>query len=148
MATDQRTAAFAARYDSDGNRRCNTCGEHKPDPEFAKTARRFDGLATICHECVKDAHSMRRYGVSYRDMLEQQGGRCAMCGIEQCVAGQRFSVDHDHACCPGPTSCGACVRGLLCRKCNGALGFLENLQLRAIAEAYLARTEGVMPGGQ
>lgn len=27
-------------------------------------------------------------------------------------------VDHDHRCCPRDTSCGQCVRGIMCRECN------------------------------
>lgn len=34
----------------------------------------------------------------------------------------RLVVDHDHACCPGPTSCGRCIRGLLCLDCNLMIG--------------------------
>lgn len=36
-------------------------------------------------------------------------------------------VDHDHNCCPaGKTSCGRCVRGLICRGCNSAAGLLSD----------------------
>lgn len=144
--TNQFAIAMANRYTADGLRICTTCKEPKPDTEYSATKLRRDGLSTTCRECVKDAHCLRRYGHTYRDLVARFGSVCGMCG-EGCATGERLSVDHDHRCCPGETSCGECVRGLLCRKCNGALGFIENYQLRALAEAYLARVEEVMPNG-
>lgn len=36
-------------------------------------------------------------------------------------------VDHDHTCCPSTSkSCGQCVRGLICRSCNSAVGMIRN----------------------
>jgi hypothetical protein len=134
----QAVAARAARYDEYGNRLCVRCQAHKPDDQFASTKRRHDGLHTECRRCTADRHTARRYGIDYDAMLEQQGGRCAMCGTDECATGQRFSVDHDHACCPGEFSCGKCVRGLLCRKCNGGLGFIEDQELQRRAATYLA----------
>jgi hypothetical protein len=53
----------------------------------------------------------------YASMLERQGGVCAVCCAPP--GDRRLSVDHDHACCPEPErSCGVCVRGILCQKCN------------------------------
>lgn len=69
----------------------------------------------------------RKYRLSlerYEVMLAAQDGRCAICLTDapRDVRTDRFHVDHDHACCPGKTSCGKCVRGLLCHACNTALG--------------------------
>ena len=48
----------------------------------------------------------------------------------KCPCGRNFTdyvpqVDHDHSCCPGNESCGKCVRGLLCQRCNMVAGMLE-----------------------
>ena len=49
-------------------------------------------------------------------------------------------VDHNHACCPGHVGCSKCVRGLLCRGCNSAIGFAKDdpIRLRALAD-YLEK---------
>lgn len=54
-------------------------------------------------------------------MLAAQGGVCALCGTDE-PRGKGWSIDHDHACCPGPRTCGDCIRGILCHACNTSLG--------------------------
>jgi hypothetical protein len=74
----------------------------------------------------------------YDEKLQQQGGGCAICG-EVNASGRRLHVDHDHECCPGGTSCGQCLRGLLCSKCNVGLGqFKDSPRLMLLAIEYLA----------
>lgn len=71
----------------------------------------------------------RRYGIGIdqRDaMLAAQGDVCAICGGDDPV-GYDWCTDHDHACCPKRGhSCGSCIRGILCRKCNLALGHFDD----------------------
>lgn len=53
----------------------------------------------------------------YQKMLEDQRGRCGICGNEA-EDGRYFSVDHDH-------DTGQ-IRGLLCGNCNRAIGQLQD----------------------
>lgn len=53
----------------------------------------------------------------------------ASCSNPGCPETENLHLDHDHGCCPAGNfpgtsvkSCGECVRGLLCRGCNHALG--------------------------
>lgn len=57
----------------------------------------------------------------YAAIKTAQGDRCALC-CRATGTSRNLSVDHDHACCPGPQSCGKCLRGLLCGPCNDLLG--------------------------
>ena len=70
-------------------------------------------------EYRRNQNLKRNYGITtedYERMLEEQGGRCAICKTDQ--PGGRlnkyFNVDHCH-------STGK-VRGLLCMACNTMLG--------------------------
>lgn len=66
--------------------------------------------------------NIRSHGLTpdqHRRLLLDQQGLCAICGRYE-----RLVIDHDHRCCPGRTSCGECVRALLCNRCNTALGLV------------------------
>lgn len=61
----------------------------------------------------------------YGDQLAKQDGTCAICnGVN--ADGRSLSVDHNHKCCPPRKSCSKCWRGLLCQRCNHALGHFKD----------------------
>jgi hypothetical protein len=89
-------------------------------------------------EKVRFGMIKNRYKLSfegYNDLIVAQDNRCAVCS-------KKFTktphVDHDHACCPGETSCGKCIRGLLCGKCNTLLGLSgDSVEVLESAIEYL-----------
>ncbi|WAB10804.1 endonuclease VII [Arthrobacter phage Tuck] len=64
----------------------------------------------------------------YDAMFAAQGGLCAACGKPETGTNQHgpvsMAVDHDHSCCGDTKACASCRRGLLCMRCNRALGLL------------------------
>ena len=117
---------------SDLYRTCMTCGEEKSILEFyfrdKKTGRRH----SACKECdkarVKARHQAnpertrnndlkRNYGITLEEhtkMYENQNGVCAICKKPGDGKWKKLCVDHCHT--TGK------VRGLLCKRCNIALG--------------------------
>lgn len=84
---------------------------------------------------ARAGHLRRKYNLTpeqYDALLAQQDGGCAVCGGLN--RGRHLEVDH--GCCVGDTSCGSCVRGLLCGPCNKAIGQLRDdpVVLRKAAE--------------
>lgn len=90
-------------------------------------------------------YKLRRHGLTeetFAALLEAQGGGCAICGSTEPGNGS-FRIDHDH-------DTGQ-VRGLLCHKCNVALGLMgDDPERLARAAAYLreARCESTSWGAK
>lgn len=92
------------------------------------------------------SHALRRkFGLEVADyfaLLDLQKGRCAICRDDRPGGNGGWHVDHDRACCPGIHSCGHCVRGLLCHRCNTGLGsFRDSTDRLKNAIRYLDRTQ-------
>lgn len=70
-------------------------------------------------------HRKYNYGLTPERLAElfvQQNGRCYLCDDVLDLTAT-FAVDHDHSCCAAKSrSCGACIRGLTCPRCNLAIG--------------------------
>lgn len=153
-----RSCRACAERRAAGQKRCPGCGEAKPLSEFHERRDRACRAAE-CKACsssrsktynaqpenkerVRNRHYLYRYGISaerYDQMVAERGNRCDICGGPPNGKGA-LHVDHDHACCPGDRTCGKCVRGLLCYRCNTALGAInDNLQTAQGMLSYLRR---------
>lgn len=77
----------------------------------------------------RSAHLLKRYGMTMEDfdnILHRQGGGCAICQRVR----KQWHVDHNHA--TGE------VRGILCLKCNVALGLIgDDIQTARAIVNYL-----------
>jgi hypothetical protein len=80
--------------------------------------------------CKPHAQFKFRYSMSREQVVELW--ESPVCSNPGCDATTRLHMDHDHSCCnpktiPGSkVSCGKCLRGLLCRNCNNALGLIND----------------------
>lgn len=79
----------------------------------------------------REGHLLRKYGLRIRDFETLRMAQLGMCAICRRVEWDRLHVDHDHQT--------GLVRGLLCGKCNKAIGLLEDdpATVRS-AEGYLS----------
>ncbi len=147
-------------------KRCSKCKSNKTLDQFHKNSSREDERAHYCKACFNGVASkwrgtesyrasqsrrlerdpdyfvrrnMRlRYGLEleeFKEMVEAQGGVCALCfkppttRMSRGKKPPRLSIDHNH-------ETGA-VRGLLCRRCNAALHYIENKDWLNRALSYL-----------
>lgn len=133
--------------DENGNKRCPSCAAWLPLENFGSSNTTTDGLAKRCRRCERDADLRRNFQMTitrYEQMLNDQKFACAICQRLDTEVGT-LHVDHDHSCCPikGQSRCGQCVRSLLCRTCNHALGMMQDnpTWLRGAAD-YLDQHHG------
>ena len=70
----------------------------------------------------------------YKKIFNEQNGCCAVCGTHQSDLPKRLHVDHCHTTQK--------IRGLLCNKCNAAIGLLkDNIEILAEAIKYLSKNK-------
>lgn len=135
------------------DRRCAWCNK-----ETRPRRGRSTLWPSVCAECMYPLryveHSLRKHHVPF-DLVTalRDDPHCPICRRDLITprrpadtdhrggkAGPLLAVDHDHRCCPGATSCGACVRGLVCNQCNAAVGLIHEdaMHAKRMAE-YLER---------
>jgi hypothetical protein len=101
---------------------CRWCKEYLESNSFGKNT-------TYCKECslkVGHRNNIRRFNLTpeqYIDLSNAQNNVCKICNNSE---NKRLSIDHDHSCCNGQFSCGKCIRGLICSRCNRTLGMVND----------------------
>ena len=123
-------------YNDKGERQCRSCsGWFKPQERNKNR--------TYCYECRSKMgllNNLSKYKMTpeqYIGMYEAQNGLCAICQRPE-TKRKRLAVDHDHSCCPGVNTCGKCVRGLICQRCNMGMGAMDdNPEILLAAYRYL-----------
>lgn len=132
----------------DGHLWCCRCKQDRPLSRFSRNHTTRSGYNRVCKECVARLDTryrarrnnyalIRNYGLTREDyarLYVEQSCVCAICGQPETKpnkAGElRLLVDHDHKT--------GVVRGLLCAKCNTALGlFNDDVALLEQALRYL-----------
>lgn len=113
---------------------CKDCepGTKRPAPHPGpRCATHHRAFRASRRELAWGLYLKKTYNITpeqYWALYEAQGGLCALCRRASGKT-KKLAVDHDHACCPGPTSCGRCVRGLLCSADNKILGHARDERL-------------------
>jgi len=109
---------------SGANIYCPLCSKTRARENNAKAMRASRRRNPLEHQIRKANHDLKAYGLTferYKQMLEAQEGRCAICRTNDPKGRgkiRRFAVDHCHR--TGD------VRALLCHRCNGALGMVSD----------------------
>lgn len=97
---------------------CDVCGDKLWRIEAGDQAK----TCPQCGNAIRQAHRHHLTRPRVNAILRAQDDTCPLChslGGDSSMEGRSWwHIDHDHTCCPGRTSCGRCVRGLLCRDCN------------------------------
>lgn len=136
----QISGIMSSGTDASEVRRCNWCKQHLPVSEFyGNHGHNGRQRRTHCKKCMRVRAYFYRFGLTPDDLTQMrshQGGRCAICANE--LLDGKICVDHDHDCCAENKSCGTCIRGLLCKTCNTALGlFDDSVEMLTRAKDYL-----------
>jgi hypothetical protein len=108
----------------EGGRECRACNRKRSEDnraQYTPSQRKLISRASNLRSLYKMNSG------DYMFMLVDQEYKCAnpACTTMD-TAEKRLHVDHDHSCCPGRTSCGKCVRRLLCSNCNLLLGLAQD----------------------
>jgi hypothetical protein len=100
-----------------------------------------------CRSCGRSKSkraNVTKHGISierFMKIMDDQDYSCAICGVYLASDdAPKRCIDHDHAHCASSFSCGECVRGILCTKCNRGLGLFGDDTIPCIETLMRALT--------
>ncbi|MCB5165990.1 endonuclease VII domain-containing protein [Streptomyces bambusae] len=112
--TDEELFAYAESL----GERCTVCSDILWRIEAGSKGKK-------CPQCRNAIRQARRHNLTLarvNAILRAQDDTCPLCGRNggdlSWEGPSWWHIDHDHNCCRRGSSCGQCVRGLLCRGCN------------------------------
>lgn len=124
-------------------RACTKCGEVKPvflyphenviesgkcgDCRRAATRDYMSRMSPEERARFNRLTTLKHHGLTldwYATQMGMQGDACLICELPF-GEDRKPQIDHDHAHCPGSSGCPVCVRGLLCKRCNVSVGWVE-----------------------
>lgn len=140
----KRKQRSSLERDEHGRKECIRCREWLPEDMFNPHPRASDGKTVHCRPCIYFLGKARRNSLTpeaLQEFLDTHGPGCNICGHIPGDGSMALALDHDHSCCaPEGTTCGSCLRGLLCGNCNTGLGsFMDSPDLLLRAINYLKR---------
>jgi hypothetical protein len=78
---------------------------------------------------LRGAYLRKKYLVTIEMFNEMAKDGCQICG--NTPKKMPLHIDHDHKCCRSEElTCGKCVRGVVCNRCNQTIGKYENGLIR------------------
>lgn len=108
-----------SRFDGVELKPCRTCDRELPISMFGSNSMSRLGRAR-CTTCMR-RHDQLVRSQDYEQLIRRFGDRCNACEATQCEPQRpnvRFCIDVDHQL--------MAVRGLLCKRCNVAIGMLRD----------------------
>lgn len=113
-------------------RACRGCKRELPWADFHSQANGFNGKNSRCKTCVNSSVRAATYGITKEEILRLELAADGLCQI--CKRPGRLCIDHDHST--------RMVRGVLCKKCNSAIGLLgDDPKIIRAALDYLEGTQ-------
>lgn len=128
---------------------CAKCFIKKPATDFPfHKSDKKNNLYCWCIICVRNENLIKQYDITYekyKKILNKQNGKCAICNKKESFSNRKnkdeLCVDHCHK-TENLLSKKQSIRGLLCYKCNLAIGMLgDNLEGVLKVVRYLRKFE-------